>query len=65
MRKLLLIYLSIICLLLTGCSKEKDIYEHYDLSGKDLNKKKMTVHMKLFMFRLSLLSNNKINNSNT
>lgn len=37
MRKILLICLLSLCLLLTGCSKEKDIYEHYDLIDKDLN----------------------------
>ena len=37
MKKVLLLCLISICILLTGCSEEKDSFEHYDLKDKDLN----------------------------
>lgn len=35
--KILILCLLIACIGLTGCKKEKDEYEHYDLKKKDIN----------------------------
>lgn len=37
MKKLLMLSLLIICIIVTGCTKEEDTFEHYDLKDKDLN----------------------------
>lgn len=37
MKKTLILILLITCIVVTGCTKEEDIFEHYDLKDKDLN----------------------------
>lgn len=37
MKKIIYFCLICACVLLTGCAKEKDTFEHYDLKDKDLN----------------------------
>lgn len=37
MKKIIKLCLIIICVIVTGCTKEEDKFEHYDLRDKDLN----------------------------
>lgn len=37
MKKMFYLWLMCICILLSGCTEEKESFEHYDLKDKDLN----------------------------
>lgn len=37
MKKVLIVGLMVVCILLTGCTNDKDTFKHYDLKDKDLN----------------------------